>query len=67
MARFLKHGKDAQARKDYDRQVRETVEHILADVEARGDAAIRDLSKKFDNWEPKEFFLSPAEIKTAMA
>ena len=67
MARFLKHGKDAQARKDYDRQVRETVEQILADVEARGDAAIRDLSKKFDHWEPREFFLSPAEIKTAMA
>lgn len=66
MARFLKHGKDAQARKDYDRQVRETVEQILADVETRGDAAIRDLSKKFDNWEPKEFFLSPAQIKAAM-
>lgn len=67
MARFLKHGKDAQARKDYDRSVRETVETILADVEKRGDAAIRDLSMKFDKWQPEEFFLSPKQIKDTIA
>jgi sulfopropanediol 3-dehydrogenase len=43
--------------------VRQTVEAILDDVIARGDAAVRELSAKFDKWEPKNFRLSPAEIQ----
>ena len=39
MARHLKRGMDASAIKAADAKVRETVEHILADVEAGGDAA----------------------------
>jgi sulfopropanediol 3-dehydrogenase len=66
MGRYLKQGKDAAARAEVDRKVRETVEAILADVEARGDQAVRELSEKFDGWSPKEFFLSPAEIRAAM-
>lgn len=66
MARWLKRGKDAQARKEADDKVRATVEGILADVEARGDDAVRDLSLKFDNYAPRDFFLSRAEIDTAM-
>jgi sulfopropanediol 3-dehydrogenase len=64
--RYLKQGKDAAAREEVDRKVRETVEAILADVDARGDAAVRDLSQKFDGYSPKEFFLSPADVKAAM-
>ena len=67
MARWLKKGKDAEARKDADDKVRAVVEGILADVEKRGDAAVRDLSKKFDDYAPKEFFLSKKEIDAAMA
>src|ERR1700751_1569092 len=67
MARWLKRGMDASAIKAADAKVRETVEQILADVEARGDAAIRDLSKKFDNWEPNSFRLTDAEIDQAIA
>src|SRR5262252_4711747 len=67
MARWLKRGMDASAIKAADAKVRETVEQILADVEARGDAAIRELSKKFDNWEPKSFRLTDAEIDRAIA
>ena len=33
----------------------------------RKDAAIRELSKKFDNWAPKDFRLTPAEIEKAIA
>jgi sulfopropanediol 3-dehydrogenase len=65
--RYLKQGKDLAARAEADRQVRETVERILADVEARGDAAVRELSQKFDGWSPKEFFLSPAEVHDAIS
>ena len=66
MARWLKRGKDAQARKEADDKVRATVETILADVEARGDDAVRDLSQKFDNYAPRDFFLGKAEIEAAM-
>ena len=63
MPRFLKRGMDASAIKAADAKVRETVEGILAQVEDQKDAAIRELSKQFDNWEPKDFRLTPAEIE----
>jgi sulfopropanediol 3-dehydrogenase len=67
MARYLKRGMDAAAVKAADAKVRETVETILADIEARKDAAVADLSKKFDNWSPKSFKLSPQEIERAIS
>ena len=67
MPRHLKRGMDAGAIEDADAKVRQTVDSILAEVKARGDAAIRDLSKKFDKWEPKDFRLSPQEIEKAIS
>src|SRR5246127_5837564 len=67
MAEYLKRGLDASAIKAADAKVRETVETILADVEAHGDAAIRELSNKFDNWEPQSFRLNEQEIEKAIA
>jgi sulfopropanediol 3-dehydrogenase len=67
MARWLKRGMDAGAIKAADAAVRNTVEGILAQVEEKKDAAIRELSKKFDNWEPKDFRLTPAEIEKAIS
>jgi sulfopropanediol 3-dehydrogenase len=58
---------DASAIKAADAKVRETVESILADIDARKDEAVKDLSKKFDNWSPKDFRLSPQEIEAAIA
>ena len=55
MARWLKRGIDAGAIKAADAKVRETVESILADIDARKDQAVKDLSKKFDNWSPHDF------------
>jgi sulfopropanediol 3-dehydrogenase len=66
MARYLKRGLDASAIKAADAKVRETVEQILADVEARKDAAVRELSQKFDNWSPASFKLAPDEIERAI-
>jgi sulfopropanediol 3-dehydrogenase len=66
MARYLKRGMDASAIKAADAKVRETVEGILADVEARRDAAVRELSEKFDNWSPPSFKLSVPEIERAI-
>jgi sulfopropanediol 3-dehydrogenase len=67
MPRFLKRGMDASAIKAADAKVRQTVEAILSQVEDRKDAAIRELSKKFDNWEPNDFRLAPAEVEKAIA
>jgi sulfopropanediol 3-dehydrogenase len=66
MAEYLKRGIDASAVKAADAKVRETVEAILADVEARGDAAVRELSQKFDNWAPANFRLTEQEIERAI-
>src|SRR6478752_4624423 len=64
---WLKRGKDVEERAEADRQVRATVEGILADIEKRGDDAVRDLSRKFDGWDRPDFRLSQAEIDACMA
>jgi sulfopropanediol 3-dehydrogenase len=67
MARWLKRGMDASAIKAADAKVRETVETILAEVEARKDAAVRELSEKFDKWSPQSFRLTEQEIERAIS
>src|SRR6202790_814990 len=66
MPRHLKRGMDASAIKAADGKVRETVEQILADIDARKDVAVRELSQKFDNWAPASFKLTPQEIERAI-
>jgi len=65
MIKYLKRGKDVQVRLEDDAKVRKTVEDIIKDVETRGDIAVREYSKKFDNWDPTDFRLSQAEIEKA--
>ena len=67
MARVIKAGLDAQQRRTISAQVRGTVEGIVADIEERGDDAVRELSQKFDSWSPESFRLSQAEIDAAIA
>lgn len=67
MIKYLKQGKPAQAKADINAQVRSTVEGILTDIEARGDAAVREYSSKFDKWSPESFRLSQAEIDACIA
>jgi sulfopropanediol 3-dehydrogenase len=62
MAIWLKKGISAEDDAADVAQVRKTVEQILADIEARGDEAVRELSQKFDNWNPKEFRLTRVQI-----
>lgn len=67
MIRHLKTALSAEARAEDDAKVRATVESILLDIETRGDAAVRDLSEKFDNYAPPSFRLSESEIEAAMS
>ena len=64
---YLKSGKPESERAEDDAKVRGIVETTLADIAARGDAAVRDLSAKFDNYTPVSFRLSPSEIEAAMS
>lgn len=64
---YLKRGKPEADRAEDDAGVRATVESILKDIEARGDAAVRDYSEKFDKYAPASFRLSPAEIDALVA
>ena len=63
MIRFLKTGISAADDAAEQAKVRATVEGIIADVEKRGDAAVREMSEKFDKWSPESFRLTPAEIE----
>ena len=63
MAKWLKQAISKQDKDEAQQQVRETVEKLLADIETRGDTAVRELSKQFDNWEPEEFKLSEEQIQ----
>jgi sulfopropanediol 3-dehydrogenase len=67
MARHLKRSRDAVQRAEDDTKVRATVEGILGDIEKRGDAAVRELSIKFDQWDRKDYRLTDAEIKNCMS
>ena len=60
--KYLKQGKTDAAKAIDDAQVSEIVKSTLKAIEARGDEAVREFSEKFDNYTPKSFKLSSAEI-----
>ena len=61
MAQWLKRGATAETKAEGDRKVRDVVEGVLADIAARGDVAVRELSIRFDGWERDSFLLTDAE------
>ena len=65
--RYLKTGKPQQERSEDDAKVRAVVESALADIEARGDKAVRELAEKFDNFSPPSYRLSQDEIDALIA
>ncbi|KUJ85277.1 histidinol dehydrogenase [Ruegeria marisrubri] len=64
---YLKRGKPEADRAEDDAKTRAVVEATLKDIETRGDAAIRELSEKFDNYSPASFRLSQQEIDDLIA
>ena len=63
---YLKRGKPESERSEDDAKVRSNVESILTDIENRGDAAVRELSRKFYRYTPSSFRLSDGEIAALM-
>ena len=62
---YLKRSKPESEIADDDAKTRAVVEATLADIEARGDVAVRELSEKFDNYSREHFRLSDGEIEAA--
>ncbi|MEM7007350.1 MAG: histidinol dehydrogenase, partial [Pseudomonadota bacterium] len=62
MAIWLKEGIDPDIKQKADAAVRKTVEDILESIDERGDAAVRELSEKFDSWSPEDFRLNRDQI-----
>jgi len=67
MAKILKQGFSSDRAQEVDAKVRTTVENILKDIEQRGDAAVRELSERFDKWSPPSFRLSQTQIEDLIA
>ena len=67
MIKVIKSGISAETAADMDAKVKATVETTLKDIETRGDAAVRELSEKFDKWSPESFRLSDDEIAACVA
>lgn len=64
---YLKRGKPEADRAEDDSKTRAIVEATLQDIETRGDAAVRDLSEKFDAYAPESFRLTLDQIEALIA
>jgi sulfopropanediol 3-dehydrogenase len=67
MAQWLKRGASADENSANDLRVRTAVEAMLAEIAERGDAAVRELSVKFDNWDRDDYRLTDAEIRECLS
>lgn len=67
MARELKKALPPAPRSASGSAVAERVREIIADVRARGDAAVREYSARFDGWEPESFRLDADRVAELVA
>ncbi|MEM6528591.1 MAG: histidinol dehydrogenase, partial [Chloroflexota bacterium] len=65
--RYIKDGATVEETVAADAKVQEIVKGILADIGTRGDEAVRELSVKFDNWNPESFRLTQEQIDEIIA
>ncbi len=67
MIRQLKKAASAGAPRQGSPEVAEVVAGVIADVRARGDAAVREYSERFDRWSPESFRLGPEDVERIVA
>jgi sulfopropanediol 3-dehydrogenase len=63
MAEHLKHATAPPPEAGAD--LRRTVSEMLSDLERRGEAAVREHSRRLDDWDPPAFVVGPEEIAAA--
>ncbi|WP_305752174.1 histidinol dehydrogenase [Mammaliicoccus sciuri] len=61
--KFIKEGMAEEIVKVSDEKTKQIVANTLKDIEEQGDKAVRDLSIKFDKWNPEQFKLSKEQIE----
>ena len=66
MVKYIKEGMGVEEQELISDDVEQKVKALLKDVKERGDAAVRELSEKFDHYTPESFRLSQKEIDEAM-
>ena len=66
MAAFLKTGSTDAEKNEDNNSIKSAVEATLSEIEKHGDAAVIELSKKFDNWAPETFHLSEKDIDSCL-
>ena len=66
MAAFLKTGSTDAEKNEDNNSIKSAVEATLSEIEKHGDAAVIELSKKFDNWAPETFRLSQQDIDSCL-
>jgi sulfopropanediol 3-dehydrogenase len=67
MPRYLKTGRTPAQNTADRKKVREIVSGIIEDIEARGETALREISEKFDTWNPPAFRMSEQEIEACLS
>ena len=67
MAYHLKEGRTPEQASADANKVRDIVTGIVEDIEKRGETALREISEKFDKWNPPAFRLSKQEIDECLS
>lgn len=68
MPEYIKSARVAATTAEAEQEaVSQTVSAILAEIAARGDAAVRACSERFDRWSPESFRLTPSQIEACVA
>ncbi len=66
MPHHLKSAPGRSTHRQDEAELRKAVEALIADIEENGEATVRSMSERFDNWNPPSFRLSDAEIRDAV-
>jgi len=67
LARHLKKGRTPEQSSADAKKVRDIVARILEEIQSRGEPALREISERFDKWNPPAFRLWEHEIKAALS
>jgi sulfopropanediol 3-dehydrogenase len=67
MARYLKTGRTHEQTTADAKKIREIVTAIVEDIEACGETALREISEKFDKWNPPTFRLSEQDVEGCLS
>src|SRR6059036_3578366 len=67
MARYLKTGRPPEQATADAKKVSDIVTGIIEDIESRGETALREISEKFDKWNPPAFRLSEQQIEDCLS